>query len=238
MITKLELGGITVEVVQKDIKNVHLSAYPPNGRVKISAPLRMSAATIRVFAISKIGWIRQQQAKLRSQKRESPREYLDRESHYVWGKRYLLKVVEDEVAPSVELQPVALRLRVRPDASEATREAVVASWYREVLKAEIPQLIEAWEPRLNVAVRGFYVRRMKTKWGSCNPAARTIRLNTELAKKPKECLEYIVVHELAHLTERHHNERFLAILDKHMPQWRLHRQELNSAPLAHETWGY
>jgi predicted metal-dependent hydrolase len=127
MITKLELGGITVDVVQKDIKNVHLSAYPPNGRVKISAPLRMSAATIRVFAISKIGWIRQQQAKLRGQKRESPREYLDRESHYVWGKRYLLKVVEDEVAPSVELQPGALRLRVRPGASEATREAVVAS---------------------------------------------------------------------------------------------------------------
>jgi len=238
MITKLELGGITVDVVQKDIKNVHLSAYPPNGRVKISAPLRMSAATIRVFAISKIGWIRQQQAKLRGQKRESPREYLDRESHYVWGKRYLLKVVEDEVAPSVELQPGALRLRVRPGASEATREAIVASWYRELLKAEIPQLIEAWEPRLNVAVRGFYVRRMKTKWGSCNPVARTIRLNTELAKKPKECLEYIVVHELAHLIERHHNERFLAIMDKHMPRWRLHRQELNDGPLAQEAWDY
>jgi predicted metal-dependent hydrolase len=238
MITKLELGGITVDVVQKEIKNVHLSAYPPNGRVKISAPLRMSAASIRLFAISKIGWIRQQQAKLRGQKRESPREYLDRESHYVWGKRYLLKVVEDEVAPSVELQPGALRLRVRPGASEATREAVVASWYRELLKAEIPQLIEAWEPRLNVAVRGFYVRRMKTKWGSCNPVARTIRLNTELAKKPKECLEYIVVHELAHLIERHHNERFLAILDKHLPRWRLHRQELNATALAHEAWDH
>jgi predicted metal-dependent hydrolase len=156
----------------------------------------------------------------------------------VWGKRYLLKVVEDEVAPSVELQPGALRLRVRPGASEATREAVVASWYRELLKAEIPQLIEAWEPRLNVAVRRFYVRRMKTKWGSCNPVARTIRLNTELAKKPKECLEYIVVHELAHLIERHHDERFLAIMDKHMPRWRLRRQELNAGPLAQEAWDH
>jgi predicted metal-dependent hydrolase len=147
-------------------------------------------------------------------------------------------VVEDEVAPSIEVQPGALRLCVRPGASEATREAVVANWYRELLKTEIPQLIEAWEPRLNVAVRGFYVRRMKTKWGSCNPVARTIRLNTELAKKPKECLEYVVVHELAHLIERHHNDRFVSIMDKHLPQWRLHRQELNAAPLAHEAWSY
>jgi predicted metal-dependent hydrolase len=238
MITKVKLGETTVDVVQKDIKNVHLSVYPPNGRVKISAPLRMSAATIRVFAISKIGWIRQQQAKLRGQERESPREYLDRESHYVWGKRYLLKVLEDDVTPSVKVEPGALRLCVRPGASEATREAVIASWYRQLLKAEIPPLIEAWEPRLNVAIRGFYVRRMKTKWGSCNPAARTIRLNTELAKKPAQCLEYIVVHELVHLIERHHNDRFASIMDKHLPQWRLHRQELNAAPLAHETWGY
>jgi predicted metal-dependent hydrolase len=238
MITKVKLGETTVDVVQKDIKNVHLSVYPPNGRVKISAPLRMSAATIRVFAISKIGWIRQQQAKLRGQERESPREYLDCESHYVWGKRYLLKVLEDDVTPSVKVEPGALRLCVRPGASEATREAVIASWYRQLLKAEIPPLIEAWEPRLNVAIRGFYVRRMKTKWGSCNPAARTIRLNTELAKKPAQCLEYIVVHELVHLIERHHNDRFASIMDKHLPQWRLHRQELNAAPLAHETWGY
>jgi predicted metal-dependent hydrolase len=235
---KLELGGITVDVVQKDIKNVHLSVYPPNGRVKLSAPLRMSAETIRVFAASKIGWIKKQQAKLKGQEREPPREYLDRESHYVWGKRYLLKVVEDEVAPSVEVQAGSLRLRVRPGTGKATREAAITSWYRQLLKAEVPPLIEAWGPKLNVAVSGFYVRHMKTKWGSCNPAAGTIRLNTELAKKPKECLEYVVVHELAHLIERHHNERFFAIMDRHMPQWRLHRQELNSAPVANETWDY
>jgi hypothetical protein len=154
------------------------------------------------------------------------------------GKRYLLKVVENEVAPSVEVEPGALRLCVRPGASEATREAVVASWYRELLKAEIPPLIEAWKPRLNVAVRGFYLRRMKTKWGSCNPAARTIRLNTELAKKRKECLEYVVVHELVHLIEPHHGDRFVSILDKHLPHWRLYRQKLNAAPLTHETWIY
>jgi predicted metal-dependent hydrolase len=238
MITKLKLGEITVEVVQKDIKNVHLSAYPPNGRVRISAPLRMSADTIRVFAISKLGWIKQQQMRLRGQERESPREYLDRESHYVWGKRYLLKVVEHDVTPSVEVESGALRLKVRPGASEAIREAVIAKWYRELLKSEVPPLIAVWERRLKVAVSGFYVRRMKTKWGSCNPAARTIRLNTELAKKPKECLEYVVVHELVHLIERHHNDRFVSIMDKHLPQWRVCRQELNAAPLAHETWSY
>ena len=184
MTMKLELGGITVDVVQKDIKNVHLSVYPPNGRVRLSAPLRMSAETIRVFAASKIGWIKKQQAKLKGQEREPPREYLDRESHYVWGKRYLLKVVEDEVAPSVEVQAGSLRLRVRPGLGKAAREAAMTSWYRQLLKAEVPLLIKAWGARLNVAVRAFYVRRMKTKWGSCNPAAGTIRLNTELAKEP------------------------------------------------------
>ena len=238
MITKLKLGEITVDVVQKNIKNVHLSAYPPNGRVRISAPLRMSADTIRVFAISKLGWIKQQQARLRGQERELPREYLDRESHYVWGKRYLLKVVKKEGAPTVEVRPDTLRLCVRPGAGEATREAVIATWYRQLLKAELPALIEAWERRLKVKVSGFYVRRMKTKWGSCNPAARTIRLNTELAKKPKECMEYVVVHELVHLIERHHNGRFVATMDRHLPQWRVYRQELNAAPLAHETWSY
>jgi predicted metal-dependent hydrolase len=189
MIMKLGLGKITLDVVQKDIKNVHLSVYPPSGRVKVSAPLRMSAETIRVFAISKLGWIKQQQAKLRSQERESPREYIDRESHYVWGKRYLLKVSESDGAPSVKLQPRALCLSVRPGTGDAAREAVISDWYRRLLKAAVPPLIAAWEPRLNVTVKKFCVQHMKTKWGSCNPTAGTIRLNTELAQKPKECLE-------------------------------------------------
>src|SRR5262249_32931776 len=161
----------------------------------------ISIETIRVFAISKRGWIKQQQAKLRSQARESPREYVDRESHYVWGKRYLLTVAEKNAPPTVEVLAGTLLLCVRPGKREASREAVIRSWYRQLLKAEVPELIKAWEPRLNVTVSGFYVQRMKTKWGSCNRAAGTIRLNTELAKKPKECLEYVVVHELAHLIE-------------------------------------
>jgi len=238
MATTLELGGITLDVVRKDIKNVHLSVYPPTGRVRISAPLRMSLDTIRLFAISKLGWIRQQQKKLREQERESPREYLDRESHYVWGKRFLLKVVEENVAPGVQMRYDTILLRVRPGADDETKEAVVANWYRRLLKSALPPLIGVWEPRLSVTVSGFFVQQMKTKWGSCNPTSRTIRLNTELAKKPKECLEYIVVHEMIHLLEPTHNARFVAMIDQSMPTWRLYRDILNRLPVRHENWGY
>jgi len=238
MATTLELGGITLDVLRKDIKNVHLSVYPPTGRVRISAPLRMNLDTIRLFAISKLGWIRQQQNKLREQERESPREYLDRESHYVWGKRFLLKVAEEDVAPSVKMLHDTILLRVRPGADDETREAVVAGWYRQLLKSALPPLIEVWELRLSVAVNGFFVQQMKTKWGSCNPTARTIRLNTELAKKPKESLEYIVVHEMAHLLEPTHNARFVAMMDQFMPKWRFYRDILNRLPVRHENWYY
>jgi predicted metal-dependent hydrolase len=238
MPTTFELSGITLEVVRKDIKNVHLSVYPPTGRVRISAPLRMSLDTIRLFAISKLGWIKQQQKKLREQERESPREYLDRESHYVWGKRFLLKVVEEDVAPSVKMLHDTILLCVRPGADDETREAVVAGWYRQLLKSALPPLIEVWESRLSVTVNGFFVQQMKTKWGSCNPTARTIRLNTELAKKPKECLEYIVVHEMAHLLEPTHNTRFIAMMDQFMLKWRFYRDILNRLPVRHENWCY
>ena len=238
MVTQIELGGIVLDVVKKDIQNVHLSVYPPSGKVRISAPLRMNTDTIRVFAISKLGWIRQQQQKLRAQERETPREYLDRESHYVWGRRYLLKVVEADAAPSVQIQHGTLLLRVRPGADEATREAVVAGWYRQLLKRAVPPLIEAWEPLLSVTVKRFFVQQMKTRWGSCNPDARTIRLNTELAKKPRECLEYIVGHEMIHLLESTHNGRFTGLLNRFMPQWQHYRSILNRLPVRHERWDY
>ena len=234
----IELGDITLDVVRKDIKNVHLSVYPPTGRVRISAPARMSLDTIRLFAISKLGWIRQQQKKLREQERETQREYLDRESHYVWGRRFLLKVVEEDAAPSVQAHHGTLLLSVRPGADDDTKEAVVAGWYRQLLKTAVPPLIETWEPRLKVTVSGFYVQQMKTKWGSCNAAARTIRLNTELAKKPKECLEYIVVHEMVHLIEPTHGPRFVALMDRFMPNWRDTRELLNRLPARHERWNY
>ena len=238
MVSQIELGDIAIDVVLKDIKNVHLSVYPPTGRVRISAPKRMSIDTIRVFAISKLDWIRQQQTKLQGQERETPREYLDRESHYVWGKRYLLKVSESDERPLIELKHSSLLLRVRPRTDEQKKQALVEAWYRERLKEAVPPLLARWQPLLGVAVQRFFVRRMKTMWGSCNHKARTIRLNTELAKKPTECLEYIVVHELVHLIEPTHNVRFVALMDRFLPKWQFHRQVLNRLPVRRETWDY
>lgn len=238
MTTQVKLGDIVADVVLKDIKNVHLSVYPPDGRVRISAPSRMSLATLRVFAISKLGWIKQQQKKLREQERETSREYLDRESHYVWGKRYLLTVAEGDQPPAVELKHNRMILRVRPRADEKKKRTIVEAWYREQLKQAVPLLIAKWEPLMGVNVERFFVQRMKTKWGSCNPRARTIRLNTELAKKPRECLEYVVVHEMAHLLEPTHNARFVALMDRFMPRWQHYRDSLNRLPVSHDDWAY
>lgn len=234
----LKLGDITVDVVRRDIKNVHLSVHPPSGRVRIAAPTRMKLDTLRLFAISKLGWIKAQQKALREQERESPREYLDRESHYLWGKRYLLKVVEEDAPAGVHIKGSRLLLYVRPGAGVEKREEVLTRWYRERLKEAAPPIIELWSPRLNVDVERFFVQRMKTKWGSANPVARSVRLNTELAKKPKECLEYIVVHEMIHLIEPTHNERFMRLMDKAMPMWKAYRDILNRLPVRHERWEY
>ena len=234
----IELGDMTIQVVRKEIKNVHLSVYPPAGRVRIAAPSRTSSETLRLFAISKLGWIKEQQAKLQEQERESPREYLERESHYVWGKRYLLKVREADEAPSVELEHSRLILQVRPGTDEDRRKSILAGWYREQIKLAAPPLIAKWEPLIGVAVDRFFVQHMKTRWGSCNPAAGAIRLNTELAKKPPECLEYIVVHEMIHLIEPTHNQHFVALMDRYMPKWQFLRDVLNRLPVRHESWGY
>lgn len=238
MVTRLKLGDIDAEVVLKDIKNVHLSVYPPAGKVRISAPSRMKLDTIRVFALSKLAWIKRQQKKLRDQERETPREYLDRESHYVWGKRYLLKVVEAEEAPSVELKHSRMILRMRPGTIEQKKQDIVDAWYREQLKQAVSPLLLKWEPLIGVKVGHAFVQRMKTKWGSCNPSTGNIRLNTDLAKKPRECLEYIVVHEMVHLLEPTHNARFVALMDRFMPKWQFYRETLNRLPVRHEKWGY
>ncbi len=238
MATRLRISDIEIDVVRKDIKNVHLSVYPPEGRVRISAPSHMSAETIRLFAIAKLDWIRREQSKLRIQPRETARTYENRESHYLWGERLLLTVSERDAAPRVEIKPGHMRLSVRPGSDLDRRAAVVDAFYRAAVKAAVPPLLARWEPRLDVSCAGFYVQRMKTKWGSCNPKARTIRLNTELAKKPPVCLEYIVVHELMHLLEPTHNPRFRVLMDHHFPQWRQHRDTLNALPVRQEDWEY
>lgn len=238
MSTQIQLGDIAVDVVRKDIKNIHLSVYPPTGKVRISAPLRMDIDTIRVFAITKLGWIKSQQKKLLAQERETPREYLDRESHYVWGKRYLLQIVERDAAPEVELKHNKMILRIRPATSEERKQAILEAWYREKLKEAVPALIAKWEPLMGVKVEKFFVQKMKTKWGSCSPGSKSIRLNTDLAKKPPECLEYIVVHEMIHLLEPTHNFRFMIWMDQFMPKWKFYKEELNKLPVRHENWDY
>lgn len=235
---QLKLGNITVDVVQKNIKNIHLSVYPPAGRVRISAPNRMDLATIRVFVISKLSWIKKQQTRLRNQEREAQREFINRESHYFNGKRYLLKVTERDAAPKVVLKHSAIELYVRPETDAVKRKSILDEWYRRKLKETVPSLIEKWKKKMNVQVKEFGIKKMKTKWGTCNRQAKRIWLNLELAKKPAECLEYIVVHEMVHLLERNHNDRFIALMTEFMPKWRFYKDELNRLPVSHVDWHY
>lgn len=238
MVTRLDLGDVRVDVIRKDIKNIHLGVYPPHGKVRIAAPLWMELDTIRLFAINKLAWIKRQQKKLAAQERETPREYLERESHYVWGQRYLLRIVERNGRPNVHLAHKHLILQVRPGADARRREEVLAGWYRDNVKRALPALLAKWQPIIDVRAERCYVQHMKTKWGSCNPASGNIRLNTELAKKPPECLEYIVVHELLHLREPTHNDRFVALMTKLMPHWQEYRDKLNRLPVRNEHWSY
>jgi predicted metal-dependent hydrolase len=238
MTEQLNIGGIAVDVVFKEIKNVHLSVHPPTGRIRIAAPTRMKLDTIRVYAISKLDWIRKEQAKLLAQERETEREYIDRESHYLWGRRFLLRINEVDAPPSVTLLHSEILLSVRPGSSPEKRAAVLSAWYRQAVRDAVKPMIPKWEKVMGVKVNRLFVQRMKTRWGSCNHAKGNIRLNTELAKKPKICLEYILVHEMTHLLEASHNERFRGLMDQFMPQWRHHRDELNRSPLGFVAWEY
>jgi predicted metal-dependent hydrolase len=238
MPSRITLGKIEAEVVFKDIRNVHLTVLPPNGRVRISAPRHMALDTVRVFALSKLVWIKAQRENMASQDREAPREYLERESHYVWGRRYLLRLIEVDVTPLVELRHRMLVLAIRPNADIVTKNTLLSRWYRDQVRSRAATLVAEWSLTLGLDAPRVYVQHMKTKWGSCSPARKSIRLNTELAKKPPGCLEYIVVHELAHLLEPTHNERFKALMGTFLPEWEDRRRELNRLPVRHEDWGY
>ena len=236
MTETLHIGEITIEMTRKDVKHVHLSVHPPVGRVSLVAPKATRVEVARAYAVSKLGWIREQRARLQSQARETPRRFVERESHYVWGRRYLLAVVEADEKPCVSLDHRKVTLRVRPGSSAAKRQEVMHEWHRALLHESLPPLIAKWEAKLGVNVKGYYLQRMKTKWGGCNHRAGNIRLNTELVKKPKDLVEYVVVHEMLHLLEPTHSERFTRLLDKHYPSWREARTELNELPLAAEKW--
>ncbi len=234
----LIVSGLRVSVLRKPIKNLHLGVYPPDGRVRVAAPLAVSDAAVRVAVIGRLRWIKRHRATFERQARESDREMVSGESHYLRGRRYRLLVVEANGPSKVETRAHGtLLLHARSGSTKEDRERLLDRWYREQLRHLVQQLLEKWEPVLGVEVGDWGIKKMKTKWGSCNAKARRIWLNVELVKKPPACLEYVVVHELAHLLAQNHGPRFLALMDHHLPSWRRRRTELNAAPLAKETWG-
>jgi len=232
----IQLGDITIAVTRKNIKHVHLSVHPPSGRVTLVAPMGTRPEVARAYAASKLGWIRDQRAKLLAQARETPREFLERESHYLWGRRYLLSVREEAAKPSVRLDHRRIVLTIRPGSSRVKREVVMHEWHKSLLHDAVPELIRKWEPRLGVHVARYFLQRMKTKWGGCNHRARNIRLNTELVKKPRDLFEYVLVHEMLHLIAPTHSKRFVTLMSKHYPGWREARAELNELPLSAIVW--
>jgi len=235
----IKVSDIQVEVVRKAIKNLHLAVYPPEGRVRVAVPLHVTDENVRLAVIAKLGWIKKQQTNFKDQPRQSRREMVSGESHYFMGRRYLLDVVQRHGRHDIAIENnTRMTLYVQPGTSEQNKEKALLEWYRRQLKTLTPDLIAKWEPVIGVQVSQWGIKKMKTRWGACNIAAKRVWLNLELAKKPPECLAYILVHEMVHLLERHHNDRFKTLMDRFMPQWRLYREVLNQTPLAHEEWYY
>jgi hypothetical protein len=238
-IHQIMVGNISIDVVRKDIKNLHLGVYPPNGRVRIAAPLKIDDEAVRLFAISKMAWINKHQLKFEAQERQSERRFVSGESHYFKGNRYLLKVIYHNAAPKVEIRnKTYIDLYVRVGSTLEQREKVLIEWYRRQLKDQIPPLIDKWQKIIGVEVSDWGIKKMKTKWGTCTIEKSRIWLNLELVKKPLHCLEYIIVHEMVHLLERKHSDRFVAYMDEFMPQWHFYKDELNRSILSHEKWSY
>lgn len=236
---QITISNIKIDVVRKEIKNIHLAVYPPTGRVRIAAPIKVNEDAIRLFAISKLAWIKRNQRKFEEQVRIPQREYKQRESHYFQGRRYLMTIVETEATPKVVLKNKKfIELHVKPDTPTIKRHEILTEWYRVELKKQIPVIIDKWENILNVKVDDWQVKQMKTKWGSCNIEKKRIWINLELAKKPEHCLEYIIVHEMVHLLERYHNDNFLYYMDTHLTTWRQLKTELNKLPVSHADWSY
>lgn len=231
MIEVIEIGDIAISVTRKDVKNVHLSVHPPDGRVTLVAPKSTRLDVARTYAITRIGWIRQQRERLLAQARETPRQFVGRETHYLWGRRYLLRLTEKDEKPSITLDHRTVHLQVRPATPRDRRARIIHAWHLQLLHDAVPSLIRKWESRIGAEVQGYHLQRMKTKWGSCNAARGTIRLNTELVKKPRDLLEYVIVHEMVHVLEPTHSPRFFTLLSEHYPDWAEARRDLNDLPI-------
>jgi hypothetical protein len=234
---KITVGGLHVDVVRKPIKNLHLGVYPPNGRVRVAAPVGISDEAVRLAVVTRMGWIKRQQAKFDAQPRQTERSYVSGESHFFFGQRFRLNTIDGAPAGRVYIRNSrTLDLHVRSGSDQATRERVFQDWYRRELRTRAAPLMATWAETFGIDLPHWGIKRMKTKWGTCNIAAKRVWLNLELVKKPPQCLEYVIVHELIHFFERNHSDRFVALLDQKLPNWRLIRDELNAEPLAHEDW--
>ncbi len=235
----ITVNGIDVEIVRKDIKNLHLAVYPPDGHVRVAVPMHISDDNVRLAVVSKLSWIKRQKQEFEDQPRQTERQFISGECHFYQGKRYRLELVEHNKKPAIKLfKSGKLKMVVRPNSAIDVKEKILNEWYRQQLKQLVSELLEKWQPVVGKTADHWGIKKMKTKWGSCNIEQRRIWLNLELAKKPPECLEYILVHELVHLYERNHNDRFKMMLEKALPNWRARQRLLNSSPLAHENWDY
>lgn len=235
----LQLSSIEAQIIRKPIKNLHLSVLPPNGWVRVTAPQAMKDDAIRTLLVLRLPWIKKQQAKFTGQERQTKRDYVSGESHYLFGKRYRLELVYKDVAPVVILKGKnKIILQVRPQSSVAKRQEVIMDWYRKELNKVTRALIDKWQQKMGVEVKYWSIKRMKTRWGTCNHKSARIWLNLELAKKPIACIEYIIVHELLHLIEKNHNDKFKALMTQYIPKWRSIKEELNSFILSYENWRY
>ncbi len=235
----ITVSGMKVEIVRKHIKNLHLAVYPPEGRVRVAVPLHINDENVRLAVINKLGWIKRQQTRFLTQPRQSKREYVTGETHYFRGRKYRLDVVIDPGPQKVEIKNRGrITMFLHEDTDVSVQHRIMTEWYRQQLKEMIPALVEKWQLKIGTEIDDWQVKIMRTRWGSCNQSARRIWLNLELAKKPVECLEYVIVHEILHLRERKHNDNFVALMDLYLPKWRLYKAELNKLPVRHEDWQY
>lgn len=234
--SSINVSGIDVQIERKEIKNLHVGVYPPYGRVRVAAPLHVDNEAVRLAVITRLSWIKKQVRQFQEQKRESKREMVSGESHYFLGKRYLLDVEETNSKHKIILNHSKIELHVRTGTSTENRQLVLNEWYREQLKKEVEKLVIKWEKSIGVKLSSWSIKKMRTKWGSCNIDKKRILLNLELSKVPVECIEYIVVHEMVHLFERHHNDNFKAYMDKFLPEWRICKDILDHSVLGYEEW--
>jgi len=233
----LQVCDLNVETIKKDIKNIHLGVYPPTGRVRVAAPLKTTDEAIELLVISKMSWIQKQQSKFIKQERQPKREYVSGESHYFFGRRYLLNVQKTEDKPRVEIKRTKyIDLYVKEDTNHKKKEKIIEDFYRSKIKKQIPNLLEKWQKLIGVKVNEVRIKKMKTKWGSCNPKAKRIWLNLELAKKPLHCMEYVMVHEMLHFIEKNHSDKFRYLISSYLPQWDQNKKELNNSILSYSRW--